>query len=382
MTAAYGLVNANAKWQQHSDSFLRDLGFIQLIHVPQLFYRKISNRLQALAVKVVDDIIVVAESTDLTQFVTQISSKYKVGTVVRGPGSFSFFGLEITQDTDGMIQVSGDEKLLALRPHPISRLRRKEIDERLNAVESFSFGSMNGSLGFIGHTASPFCSFTTSYLQQRRSNPVVKDLIQQCNMLRQLQDLGSTITFRRPDTIGSFPLKVVVFSDAARSNDHGQLAFVAGLVIGEVDKESVFHTIAWRSQKSKRPTKSVGAAETLAAGSAVDEGKVLVRAYQELLDITMDLVVIVDSKDLYDSLSTCRGATDKSIRADVSLIRYEFETQKISRMIWIPGNVNPADALTKPDSPLRQTLQLLMFSGRIPIDFSTSQHRDSEQFLG
>ena len=290
--------------------------------------------------------------------------------------------MSITQLEDGTIRVSGDEKLDALQPHPISRLRRKQQEEKLNAVEHFSYSSLNGSVGFIGTSASPFCAFTTSYLQQRRVSPEVKDLVLQCNLLRQLQKLGSTITFKRPSDTRSYSFKVLAFSDAARSNDHGQLAHISGLVIGDVSLNSIFHTLGWSSQKSKRPTKSVGAAETLAAGSAIDEGKTLVQAYQTLLNLNVDLVIVVDTKDLYDSLSTCRNATDKSIRADVSLIRYEFETHKINRMVWIPGKLNSADAITKPDSPLCQTLQLLMFSGTIPIDFEASQSRESAQFLG
>ena len=41
LTSAYGLVNANAKWQEQSDLFLNTIEFTQLIFVPQLFY--ISN---------------------------------------------------------------------------------------------------------------------------------------------------------------------------------------------------------------------------------------------------------------------------------------------------------------------------------------------------
>lgn len=93
---------------------------------------------------------------------------------------------------------------------------------------------------------------------------MVRDLVLQCNMLRQLQKLGSTITFELPSDTRSYHLKVVVFLDTARSNDHGQLAHVSGLVIGELSQNSIFHTLGWCSQKSKRPTKSVGAAETLA----------------------------------------------------------------------------------------------------------------------
>ena len=115
---------------------------------------------------------------------------------------------------------------------------------------------------------------------------------------------------------------------------------------------SIFHTLSWYSHKSKRPVKSIGAAEILAAGEAIDEAKVLVKAYQVLFGIHIDLLLALDSKDLFDTLSTCRNSADRSIRADVSVIRYEFEKFKLNRIFWIPGKVNLADPLTKANSPL------------------------------
>ncbi len=67
--------------------------------------------------------------------------------------------------------------------------------------------------------------------------------------------------------------------------------------------------------------KSVGSAETLAAGASIDEGKLLVKAYERLLNVGINLLIAVDSKDLYDTLSSCRKATDRSIRSDVSVRR-------------------------------------------------------------
>ena len=47
-TTAYGLVNANAKRQDRSDFFLRDLGFVQLVHAPQLLFEMVNHRLHSL----------------------------------------------------------------------------------------------------------------------------------------------------------------------------------------------------------------------------------------------------------------------------------------------------------------------------------------------
>jgi len=92
--------------------------------------------------------------------------------------------------------------------------------------------------------------------------------------------------------------------------------------------------------------------------------------------------VLVDSKDLYTTLTTCRNATDRAMRGDVSFIRYEFETRSVARMFWIPGKINIADPGTKPNSPLAHTLSILLGTGQLPIDFADALSKSSDQFLG
>lgn len=89
----------------------------------------------------------------------------------------------------------------------------------------------------------------------------------------------------------------------------------------------------------------------------------LTKALEKLLRTEVSLVVCVDSKDMFETLSTCHGSMDKNIRADVVEIKYEFETRNVKRMIWISGKINLSDRLTKYDSPLATSLRLLFFNG-------------------
>lgn len=101
------------------------------------------------------------------------------------------------------------------------------------------------------------------------------------------------------------------------------------------------------------------------------------KAYEKPLGVTFDLIVILDRNDLYDTISTCRRATDCSVRGDVALIRYYFEVRSIMRMVWFLGSANLADPLTKTDSPLTNALLILLYSGKLPCDFSVSKSRHS-----
>ncbi len=44
--------------------------------------------------------------------------------------------------------------------------------------------------------------------------------------------------------------------------------------------------------------------------------------------------------------------------------------------------LNPADALTKKDTPIDKALQLMLYSGELPIDFSKGKTRSSNMSTG
>lgn len=77
------------------------------------------------------------------------------------------------------------------------------------------------------------------------------------------------------------------------------------------------------SHKSRRPVRSILAAEVPAAPESIDEAKVLKAALSLLLGIKVKLLLIVDSRDLYTSLSTRINSIDRSMCADVNVIRLE-----------------------------------------------------------
>lgn len=69
-------------------------------------------------------------------------------------------------------------------------------------------------------------------------------------------------------------------------------------------------------------TKSIGSAETIAAGAALEEALFVASALSVLLNTAIPTTLVVDSKDLFNSVSSCHVPEDRSIRADVQLIRY------------------------------------------------------------
>ena len=125
------------------------------------------------------------------------------------------------------------------------------------------------------------------------------------------------------------------------------------------------------------------AAEILAASEAIDEGKMIAKTVSQLLGIPIPLTILVDSKDLFTSMSTQRNSIDRSIRGDVGCIRFEFQTGNIQNITWIPGKTNIADVLNNTDSFLTEALNLTIGTGKLSIDYTTnSETKCSERNLG
>ena len=162
LTSAYGLVNANSKWQEHCDYLFTSLGLTQSRYVPQLFYTKKNEMLELVAVRIVDDVLLIGDRYTIENFIAQVQRKYKLGIVMFGPGTFLFFGLKLTQETDMTITIHAEKKLESLNCFPIDRHRRKQLDEHLNQIELKSFRSVNSSIGWLGTNDLLFCAFYSS----------------------------------------------------------------------------------------------------------------------------------------------------------------------------------------------------------------------------
>lgn len=154
------------------------------------------------------------------------------------------------------------------------------------------------------------------------------------------------------------------------------------MLIDQLEIGALFHTMSWSLHKAKRPVKWAGAAETLAAGEETDVGKEIVVVYGDLFRATVNLVVTVDSKDLFSTLTSQRQSIHRSIRASIRVIRYEFETKYVHEVRWVPGKHNLADAGAKFDSSLNHSLLYMLSTGLLPFFFPTAEFCVSDCAFG
>ena len=79
----------------------------------------------------------------------------------------------------------------------------------------------------------------------------------------------------------------------------------------------------------KRPVKLVASAEILGTSDDAYEAYLIKDAYCRLLGVNFPLSIIVNTKDLYETISTKCPPTDKSIKRDVASLRSDFVLVKL-----------------------------------------------------
>lgn len=131
---------------------------------------------------------------------------------------------------------------------------------------------------------------------------------------------------------------------------------------------SLFRVLSWPSYKENRPVRSIGAAELLAVGEAIDEGKILTRTVAMILDVNVPLLISQGSKDFLTCLSTHRNSIDKSFLANINVIRFELERPNVRQFTCIPYREKLAYHGNKQDSPLTDALLLALFDGRLSLE--------------
>ena len=81
---------------------------------------------------------------------------------------------------------------------------------------------------------------------------------------------------------------------------------------------------------------------------------------------TIPMTICIDSKSLYDCLVKLGTTHEKRLMVDIMCIRQSYERREISEIVWIPGDENPADAMTK-DKPC-EALQKLIETNRLELN--------------
>jgi hypothetical protein len=163
----------------------------------------------------------------------------------------------------------------------------------------------------------------------------------------QLNNLTRRLRFVLLD-LNQNQLKLMIFTDVAFANTtdlHSQIDYVICLT-----NDVHANLIHWSSTKCKRITRSVLAAELYAMINDFDVEVVIKSIIEHILKLKnpLSLILLTDSKFLYDCLVKLDTIAEKRLMIDLMCLRQSYERRKIAEIRWIDENINLADAMTKP----------------------------------
>ena len=360
---AYGITEAGRLWQRTINDFLSSYGFESIREIPDFFVLRRDGKIVILLAKLVDDCLLAGTAEETQKFYSAFSSKFSVGSLVAAENGMRFAGLDISQKADFSVEASMAPAFPKIILDPD---RRRNHHAPCDEAEILKFREMCGSLVYPGSTLLPQAAVTASLLQQKLPNLTIKTLKEANAALSHLSRLRPTMSFPSPKgPVES--LKLLSFSDASHGEAYGQTGFVIGLYATMCDNTNIFHTVDFGSKKQRRVSFSSLGAEILAAADASDRGIFYCQAINSILkgmtNSTVRLNLLVDSRGLFDTLSTLHEGRDYRLRGTVARLRDSFASHEIAGIRWIRGIANLADALTKPNFDMWQRLNKLLCTG-------------------
>jgi hypothetical protein len=129
-----------------------------------------------------------------------------------------------------------------------------------------------------------------------------------------------------------------------------------------LNKANIIH---WFFTKCKRMIRSVLAAKLYAMTNEFDADSVIKSIIQRILNISLSMILLTDSRSLYDCFVKLEITSEKRLMIDLMCLRQSYERRKITKIRWIDEDTNSIDAMTKINSC--QTLTKLIDTNIIDL---------------
>ena len=349
--AAYGLVDSPRLWFLTSeDSLIREFCLSKSKLEPTLYYSKSDdNQLDFVLVVQVDNYIYSGTAQSIASFESFLNNKFHIGELKHK--SFKLYGSEITQLDDGSITLTQNAKLSDLDENELFIEHAEHSGDSPATPEQITaYQSALGKLLFIGQLSQPVALYYASHMATKINSLRMSHLKDLRALVRVVRKSNPTLLFNRP--ISNAPFHLDVLTDAAMSNKNSTGAR-GGLLIFRRSGD-VVHPIHWQSRKLRRVARSSSTAEIIAAADGTDFALHLQNLIAEFtgyldaeLPINPPFELRIDSRCLFNLITTIKQPEEAMNRADLAIIREAFATGRLQAVNWTPGYYLIVDALTK-----------------------------------
>ena len=273
--------------------------------------------------------------------------------------SLDFNGFIITLNNDGTMSINQlkQARKIQLLPNPFTK--DQYVAQRARGA-------------YIATVSQPQAAFALSYAAQI-TQPTCEDA-EYLNRCLSWQMEAKGLTFIKLDVK---TLRIVAFTDSSFANNK-DLSSQIGYVIVIADARNNANIIHWQSIKCRRVTRSVLASELYALSLGFDVAATIKSTMDQMFAVRgkIPLSMCIDSRSLYECLVKLGTTQEKRLMIDILCLRQSYERREIAEILWIKGDKNPADAMTKDKGC--DALQRLVDTNRLELDLEGWVERKSD----
>jgi len=208
-----------------------------------------------------------------------------------------------------------------------------------------TFVSARATLAWVAHSRPDLCCAINRAAQVTPTS-FFKRHIQEFNKAvkyaKATKELGLSYSHLDKDS-----LHLRVYADASfASNDDfsSQLGYIALLC----DDRDGCHVLAYSSKKARRVVCSIMASEVYAFAYAFETAFILKHDLKRSYRQHLPLVMLTDSKQMFDVITRASHTTEKRLMTDVAAAREAYNRNEMSNVGLVKSEHNVADGLTKP----------------------------------
>ena len=348
---AYGLADAPRCWYLRIREELLSLN-AQPSKLDNGIFFFYEDDLLGLVILYVDDIMWSGIEAYMKPIITKLKLSFKISH--EDDDSFSYVGLKIDQDDDYSICVSQNSYAQAIREIEIDV--EKDTHSSLESEEITRLRGVLGQLNWLSNMTRPDISYGVSKLSANVLKSTVADSKEANKLVKYTKDSASQIKFPSLDLDST---QILVYTDAS-FNNLGDGGSQGGQIVFLKDKYGNACPISWRSNRVRRVARSTLAAETLSFADGTDAGEYAKQLVGEfhLNSMNSPVIMITDSKSLFDASNTTSLISDRRLRVEMSSIREMKEEGEID-IKWVKGEAQLADVLTKKGASSQQLMKVL-----------------------
>jgi hypothetical protein len=289
------------------------------------------------------DIAAVGLQTDDTLIACNASFKKRESDELKKAGFLAKPTQQLTTDNNLTFNGAQIEKLTNNTLTVSQNDQAKKI-ELLNThdISGEEYVSQRARGAYISSVCQPQVAFGLSHAAQT-TNPQKDDVDKLNRCLKwQIENKDKGLTFVKL----TGQLRLITFTDASFANNKDHSSQI-GYVIVLADNSNNCNIVHWSSVKCKRVTRSVIASELYAMAHGFDTTCALKDTLDKITQRQTPIVICIDSFSLYECLVKLGTTYEKRLMIDIMAIRQSYERREIAEIIWIAGDSNPADSMTK-----------------------------------